>query len=110
MLGGESDLEGHLLVVGEVVEVVCRLLDLADRPTVLARVGDNALQLRELMVVDGFDCPEDSRDVLTDGRGVLVGLVHQSRLLDLTFQSPRSDLTVDQLSNDPHVFQELSVD
>ena len=30
VLGGESDLEGHLLVVGEVVEVVRCLLDLAD--------------------------------------------------------------------------------
>ena len=83
-------MKGDLLMVAQISKLPCSLaaillllfpsvqgLNFPYSFAIECRVGDNALQLRELATIGPFDQPKDGIDLLINGVGVLIGVLYE---------------------------------
>ena len=113
--GGQRQLKRHFLVVaqkGEPVRQRVAQLREFDFPDGLAEEGwlrDDALEFRKLLVVQRLGRSEDTGDFFPDGRGVLVGLLHQPSFLSLSPAFSLHDFVVDDAPHGGHVVEKEGV-
>lgn len=107
MQRGERNLQGHLLVIAQILESYSSFLDLQQRLAVEGRLGNDTLQLREFSTIPHLCLPELHRYLPRDQVGVVVALGNESLLGSGDGMRSSIDLTVHQGADSLHVQFEL---